>query len=120
MEQGFLVTTQAPPTAWPWGLRMDCPAPSCRAESQSPPEQRSLEGRGLALDPCVSRQGSLLVIQAGCPSPPLGENVRPVTTHRGPGGSFCVTTLPSASRPAGGCTLPGAEDFFTPSQIRAA
>lgn len=26
MEQGFLVTTQAPPTAWPWGLRMDCPA----------------------------------------------------------------------------------------------
>ena len=25
-ERGFLVTTQAPPTAWPWGLRMDCPA----------------------------------------------------------------------------------------------
>ena len=49
-EQGFLVTTQAPPTAWPWGLRMDCP-PSCWAGSQSPPDPPSLEGRGLALDP---------------------------------------------------------------------
>ena len=106
-----------------WGLMMGYLVQAGGRISKSPPEQRSLEDGGLALDTsCLRvRKSRSLVHQACCRSPPRGERTWvPLAIHWGPGRGFSArhsSPWPQASRRLYSAR---AEDFFTPSQIRAA
>lgn len=107
------MTTQAPPTARPGGRGWTAP-PSCGGlESQSPREQRSLEGRGLALTLTSPDEEVRSPSIRPASFSTLWGMWEPVTTHRGPEG-VPVGTVLLGLRPAGGCTA-RAEDFFTPA-----
>lgn len=68
---GFLATVLTLPTTYPWGAEEGLPVPGWCEISISPPEQRSTEGGGLALNTsCLrARKSRSLVHQARSHSP---------------------------------------------------